>query len=275
MKENNKNLRVLLKKNNIYLSTKKLGREIRHAIKRFFFRRKLHTATPVFVFQMGKVASSSIYHSLNNYPGAVGHGHSINRDKWQAQCLYDWFKEGNSLNIISTIREPIGRNVSEFFQLYDKYTDSKYEKSLLTLEQLKELFITNVDHDIPLTWFDKNIKDLFGIDVYASPFPSSGHISFSRKNINLLIMRFDLDDSIKQELIRDFINFPEYKLKRENVSSNKIYYKTYKEFTNKVKLPENYIEKMCNSKYTRHFFPENEINTIKEKWSNVGAPPKG
>jgi len=234
----------------------------------------LHTTIPVFVFQMGSVASSSIYHSLNNYPGAVGHGHDINRNKWQVQCLYSWSKEGNSLNIISTIREPIGRNVSAFFQLYDKHTDSKYEESLLTLEQLKELFITNVDHDIPLTWFDKNIKDVFGIDVYASPFPPSGHISFSRKNINLLVMRFDLNDTIKQKLIGDFVNFPKYKLVRENVSSNKIYHKTYKEFTNKVKLPINYIEKMCDSKYARHFFPENEINAIKEKWSNIGASPK-
>ena len=248
---------------------KKTERKLRHNVKRYFFSKKLHAATPIFVFQMGKVASSSIFHSFrsSNYLGAVGHGHDVDPTNWKAKCLYDWNKNGGPLNIISTIREPIGRNVSHLFQHYESVTGVKYQKSNLTLEQTKDLFLKNMNHDEPLTWFDKNIKDIFGIDVYSTPFPPSGHIELSKGNINLLIMRFDLSDDIKQQLIQNFTHFSDYKIKNKNVSVNKIYYKTYKDFTSKVKLPKKYIEHMCTSKYFKHFFPENEINDIRAKWS--------
>ena len=39
------------------------------------------------------------------------------------------------------------------------------------------------------------------------------------------------------------------------------------EVKKKIKLPDAYLEKILNSKYTRHFYSETEINEVWSKWS--------
>ena len=79
-----------------------LGRSYRKALvvaaKKYLFRQKLSKAVPVFVFQMGKVGSSSIYESLADYPGAVGHAHDLTNDRnWEAVFLHEWFEKDGPL----------------------------------------------------------------------------------------------------------------------------------------------------------------------------------
>lgn len=216
---------------------------------------------------MGKVASSSIFSSLTKqYSGAVGHAHHIGDDNWMSVELYQWSLDNNPLKIITLIREPIGRNVSAFFQLFEGHTGTSFDKSTLTTDELKELFLDNLDHDRPISWFDKNIKKHFGIDVYSKPFPEQKFITFKKNNVSLLLLRFDLEDSTKESLIRDFLDFPEFKIKRANLSSKKDYFHTYKDFQKNVKLPESYLDKMCDSTYFKHFFPKEEIEQVRSRW---------
>ena len=162
--------RKYIKGSSLYRFIRRSGKWIRKTVKKFFFIRKLRRATPVFVFQMGKVASSSIFDSLGRqYAGPVGHAHHIGEDNWVSVLLYDWAKAGNALKIISPVREPIGRNISEFFQLYEDYTGTRPDKLEYTVEELTTLFLDKVDHEVPLQWFDTMIKPNFDIDVYATP----------------------------------------------------------------------------------------------------------
>ena len=250
-----------------YQSFRKGGKNLRKNIKRFFMRRKLNKATPVFIYQMGKVASSSIHHSLlKQYPGAVAHAHHIGSDNWASKLFYNWFKKGNPIKIISPVRDPIGRNISGFFQLLDDYTGTAFKDSKLSINELLELFINKYTHDRPLTWFDDNIKQNFGIDIYKSPFPANGIATYSSKNVDLLIFRIDLDDSLKEKSIQEFLDFPSFKLNNRNVSTNKEYYDLYKKFTNSIKLPDDYLQKMKNSQYFNHFYTDDEIDKIISRW---------
>jgi len=154
-----------------YKSFRKFGKNLRKKVKRFFFKRKLKKATPVFIYQMGKVASSSIFSSLQNqYPGAVGHAHHIGSDNWHSEELHNWAKSGKQLKIISPIREPIGRNISAFFQCFDVLTNEPFDPSKYTTVELFDLFIEKQDHDVPLNWIDDNIKKYFNIDVNSKEF---------------------------------------------------------------------------------------------------------
>ena len=180
--------------------------------------------------------------------------------------LHHWSLNNKPIKIISLIREPIGRDVSAFFQLFEDYTGSLFKDSNHTTDELRSFFLNNIDHNKTLSWFDDNIKTHFGIDVYSEPFPEDGHLTLSRKNISLLVLRFDLDDSKKESLIRDFLGFQEFKIKRRNLSSKKNYYNTYKDFQTNVKLPDEYLDKICNSKYFTHFFPKDEITKVRSKW---------
>ena len=256
-----------LKNTGGYKSFRKFGKNLRKNVKRFFLTKRLHKATPVFIFQMGKVASSSIHHSLNEqYPGAVAHAHHIGSDNWASEVFYDWFKSGKPLKIISPIRDPIGRNISGFFQLLDDYTGVPFKDSNLTTDELLELFINKYTHDRPLKWFDDNIKKYFGIDVYTSPFPENGVATYSLNNVSLLIFRIDLDDQLKEKAIREFLDFESFKLENRNISTDKEYYDSYKTFTNTIKLPDDYLSNMKNSQYFNHFYTDDEIDKIISRW---------
>lgn len=257
-----------IKSTQAYKSFRLSGKNIRKHIKRYFFRKKLNKKTPVFIFQMGKVASSSIFSSLTEqYSGAVAHAHHIGDENWMSMEFKKLSIDNKPIKIISLIREPISRNVSDFFQLFEDFVGVTFNESTYTTNELKEKFLLNYTHELPLEWFDENINKHFDIDVYSSPFPAEGHIEFSRNNVDLLIMRYDLVDTKKESLINEFLNINAFKINRSNISSVKNYYQTYKDFQTNVDLPDEYLDKMCGSKYFNHFFPEKEINDVRSKWT--------
>ena len=179
------------------------------------------------------------------------------------------------------MREPIGRNVSAFFHFVSGARDS-IDKTHLPVSELGRLFLDNpeqkvasknqvfLDHEQPLEWFDVNIKKYFGIDVYEKPFPEIGMSTYVSGNVELLAMRIDVDDVEKERAIREFLNYPAFKLINTNVGSAKDYSSLYSEFKKNVRLPAAYIEKMCDSKYFRHFYTDDEIRKVGDFWT--GGP---
>jgi len=269
---------AILKKR-LYKPTKRLKKRVVRKFKplgdRIFFDCYLRKDIPVLVYQMGKVASSSISHSLSRqYPGVVLQAHYFkpNHKDWRVRRLYHWVIErAGPLNIISLTREPIGRNVSVFFQNFEGQTGVPYEKANFSLEELKTIFLKKFKNEQPLHWFDNNIMKNFGIDVYFKPFPKCGHSIYTHKNIRLLVMRSEINDSEKVKVIKDFLKMDSFQLVNRNISAHKEYASTYMDFKRDVKFPLDYIDKMCKSKYFSHFYDQNVIDTVRRKWS--GANP--
>ena len=256
-----------LKNNAAYRFVRKSGKAIRKHIKMWSIKRKLHKATPVFVFQMGKVASSTIFDSLTEqYPGAVAHAHFIGEDNWASVLFYEWAKSGKPLKIISPVRDPVSRNISDFFQLFEDYTGMDVNAPDLDYDAVYNKFFANYDHTLPLTWFDKMIKQYFDIDVYQYDFPEAGYATYTHNNIDLLVFRIDIPDIEKEKAIRDFLDFEDIHLKKSNVASNKKYADQYARFQENLALPDEYLDMMCTSRFTRHFFSPEEINAIKQRW---------
>ena len=143
-----------------------------------YFRYRIQRATPVLIYQMGKVGSSSIYRSLcRQYDGVVGHTHvsAPAHATPLVRLIFEWtVANSQPLKVISLTREPVGRNVSSFFQNFELFTGLPYEEAKFSIEQLREIFLETFTHDAPLTWFDRHILKTFGIDVYSKPFPENG-----------------------------------------------------------------------------------------------------
>jgi len=78
-------------------------------------------------------------------------------------------------------------------------------------------------------------------------------LRINEDNVDLLILKLETSDSVKENAIADFLGLKEFKLVRTNVGENKNYRVMYKEFKQNLKLPLSYIEKMCISKYFNHF----------------------
>ncbi|HWQ93116.1 MAG TPA: putative capsular polysaccharide synthesis family protein [Clostridia bacterium] len=237
---------------------------------RLAFERALRQAIPVLVYQMGKVGSSSVRWSLlQQYPGAALHLHFFAPDHpdYQVRRLYRWaIAERRPVNVISLTREPIGRNVSAFFQNFKRDTGVPFAQSTFSLRELRTLFLSKARHDTPLVWFDRHTFRHFGIDVFETPFPESGVALYTRHNVRLLVLRSELADDQKEAAIREFLALPGFKLQNFNVGAQKEYAATYKAFRAQVTLPPDYVERMCQSKYFNHFYDRTTINAVRQRW---------
>lgn len=244
---------------------------------RVMFSRLLEQATPVLVYQMGKVGSTSISRSLDlTYPGisVSTHKFSGGHHSWMVRRLYRAVTaEGAPLDIITLTREPIGRNISAFFENYERDTGVSYRKSNLTVAQLRDLFLANFPHDLPLEWFENHIERNFGIDVYAALFPEKGYATYEKGPVRLLVIKSEIPDAVKEEAIGEFLDLHPFHLVRTNVGEAKEYADQYQAFKQAVRLPSDYVDKMCTSRYFTHFYTPEVVEEVRRRWSEETAEP--
>jgi hypothetical protein len=115
--------------------------------------------------------------------------------------------KSHKAKIITLVREPVGRNVSAFFQNYKRFTGSGFHDSYFEAVDLINMFFKNYNHEVPLSWFDIEIKETLDIDVYDYTFPKEkGFLAIQKGNIELLILKMEMSDAIKQKVISEFLN---------------------------------------------------------------------
>jgi hypothetical protein len=238
------------------------------------YRKNINTYPPVIVYQMGKVASMSIYNSLKEqYKGITLHRHILDdKEDWQAQFLIAHAVEQHKpLRIISLMREPIGRNISDFFQNFERITGIKPENSKFSTDELITLFFSNpkMYHDVPLNWFDNNIKKHFGINIYSEPFPKEeGWAIIKKDNIELLLMKSEISDEKKEALVKGFMKTDNFRLSTSNIGEDKGYAEMYKAFKQRFQPPKEYLDMFYTSPKIRHFYTDAELANARKKWDS-------
>lgn len=246
---------------------------------------------PVFIYTMGKVGSSSIANTLRRYEIPEVQPHSLvytkkgsyfvcpnltvlERAFYATKTMLMKFKVfmllmkykllSREIRIISITRDPVSRNISAFFEQHQYILNKEIDR--FAPEELIEKFWRYANHDAPLIWFDRELKKVFDIDVFSEPFPwDKGYKIYKKSNIRCLVIR--MEDLAKSEsVIADFLSLPSFSLMPTNRAEKKAYSSAYSNFKEKVAIPEEYINKMYNSKYTRHFYSDSEITKFKQKW---------
>jgi hypothetical protein len=237
------------------------------------FNKNIATHTPIIVYQMGKVGSMSIYNSLKSqYSGITLHRHELSApDDWQVQTLLTHaLVNKQPLKLISMVREPVGRNISAFFQNFEVITSIAPKDSKFSLPELNNIYFSNpkMDHTAPITWYDEKVKKLFGIDVYAEPFPKEeGWIIIKNANVELLLMKAEISDEKKTLLVKEFTGVKDFRLMPSNVSEDKDYATLYSEFKKAIQFPAGYLDSLYNSSLMQHFYTAAEIEKMRQKWS--------
>jgi len=234
-------------------------------------KRSLSTP-PALIYSSGKVGSTSILKSLQKqYKGVtLSKHHSFDPNDKVLRHLYNWsIVKGMPLKVISLVREPISQNVSIFFENLERITGTPYPNNVnFSIEQLKAMFLSRLNHERSLVWFDEELLPAFGIDVFSKLFPRNGICMYTNNNIELLIMRSELPDDEKAKAIANFLDLDCLQIERKNVGGEKYYAKAYADFKRKVKFSSDYIQKMINSKYFKHFYGEEKIDWVINKWSD-------
>ena len=253
------------------------------------------TRPPLLIWQMGKVGSSTVYNSLHRHmrSSAIFHVHLLsermlekgevyqrsifqgNKAYLQNHCLREMMLEsmgsGKKWKIISLVREPVGRNLSSFFQNLDLFfpRGSLQSSNLenLPIDSLIKAFFGDFDHERPHEWFDQEIKGLLGLDVFSEEFPKSkGYKIYAGKNFDFLLLRMEDLDRTAHEAFTTFLELPEFKLYNKNVGSGKAYAKKYEELKKHIVFPKEYLDHCYESDYTRHFYTPEEIKRYRKKW---------
>jgi hypothetical protein len=106
-------------------------------------------------------------------------------------------RHGRKVDIISLVRDPIARNVSTFFYALDEFVpdwEQRGQSQSLDAEQLHGIFVAKTSFVLSaLNWFEEQLQPVFGIDVYATPFPTSRGYEISSDLANLLVHVEDVD----------------------------------------------------------------------------------
>jgi hypothetical protein len=227
----------------------------------------------ILIYQMGKVGSITIlktliqlgyrpYHAHRIWAdGEFGLGHTLK----QKQHILNQ----KSIKAITLVREPIARNLSAFFHQHSSY----WGKDSYSFEVAKHKFMNLYDHDIPNRYFDEEIKPLLGIDIFAEPFnKSAGFQIYKRLNsdhlIELLLLRLEDLDKIGGRAFKQFLGVENIKFETHNQNKTK----EYKDFLKKIKLPEDFINKIYSGKLATYFYTEQELNSFKYRWTKGITP---
>ncbi len=229
---------------------------------------------------MAKVASTSIYHSIKSQcdvtpyhihslddhkikeSEALALSHHIIPDSRQVGGLIyqHQLKQNKPIKIITCVRDPLERNLSAFFEAFQYHTGVRPEDWKGSQEELLQVYHTKLDHDYPILWFEDELERMTGINVYDLAFDHSLMWSSQKiGNIDLLILRTDLADKIKSQVLREFLGCESFELKRYNVGSNKPYSLLYRHFLESAVFPQAYLSRLYDTQYANFFYSKEEI----------------
>lgn len=252
--------------------------------------------TPIIVYQMGKVGSSTILGGLRkrNLPDSVHHIHvlapqTIAKSKetilsaqrktpeqlLHSRLIRDYLDTGNdpAINVITAVREPVAQKISSIFQNIHEQQPHLIAEDGSWREHETEQFVRskiesyNVDQEWNCNWFDKDFLPALGVDVYQHPFDQeSGVATVSKGNCRILILRLESSENWVGEITR-FLDFDsDLKLVKLNDSSDKDYKSTYRNIINRLKFSEELLDTIYGTRFCQHFYSLESIEAFKQRW---------
>lgn len=246
----------------------------------------------VLIYQMGKVASSTIKASLLPLPQyEVRQVHRLVLDNirrvhrehairgWQPPTgdpgglyLQRDLLSRRPAKVITLVREPVGRNISYYFQNLDKIL-GRPRAHELPIETIIDGFTEHFPYsDDPLTWFDYEFNAALGADIYESGFQTGAHAHRWRAGVyDILILRCDADDEVKLAALRDFLVAPDLVLRQDNVTTAKPAAGAYRAFHQLARFPHDYLDRMFDNRYARYFFDAPSLARWRNQYANTGS----
>lgn len=262
----------------------------------------IENGTPVvLIYQMGKVGSSSIFAALKekDIPWPIYHIHYLSEKRLQeaiywheindfkyipehiivSQALKHFIQKNRNKvhwKIISLARDPIALQASIIFQnLQECFSEViDINEDHLNIEKATKLIKNQLSEHLTrdshfINWFDYEIKEVFGIDIYQYPFDTeSGFEIISKGNVDILLLKLETLQQNFKPAIEKFLNISNINLPEANIGAEKKYGLEYKQLIQSLKLPKALCESIYNTQLAKHFYSENERLKFFSKWSN-------
>jgi hypothetical protein len=193
-------------------------------------------------------------------------------------------------DVVTLVRDPVRRNISAFFQNLEPMFDFwpaeelKIRSAEEVAARLVELFLDSyvagkspIERDgDPLTWFDLELKPVFGVDVFARPFPvSQGYEIYSGPNSRVLLVRLEDLDRVAAVAFAEFLGVDVSHVVSRNEAADKVYADVYQRFRQLLRIPAEYLDRLYSSQYATHFYTARELARFRSYWQQEGRtlPP--
>ncbi len=237
----------------------------------------------ILIHSMGKVGSAAIYRAVKAAKEMdVLHTHQLNAETLDyfvtnvdpnaghAKAALRFLKslpDYDEVKIITSVREPVARNVSAFFENIRNYGfRPPYEAIEAT--SLINAFVGRYNHQIATNWFDIQVKKPLGIDVFKGRFDFEELCQrTASKPYDMLILRAEDDNEIKASRIAEFLDIDEIQLSSANTGADKEHGNAYSLFKQTFKPPREFVKRSYETDLARHFYTQAELTRFQNSWT--------
>ncbi len=253
------------------------------------------------VHQMARVGSITVLRALRrNVPGVhILHTHYLNqgtiqryrqqfnrqfattrraglhREYLSARLLHDRIRTGvrERWKVISLVRDPVARTASAFF-MHLPYTmpelGAQFRNEAANVPRLIDLFLreSEPEHQFTLDWFDLEVRDVLGIDVFAQHFPrEAGFATYAGPFADLIVLRLEDLDRVGPTALGRFLGVPPIPLAAANRGEDQDWADAYRRFLATIEMPREYLDRMYGSRLARHFYGTEELEAFRARWA--------
>lgn len=229
----------------------------------------------ILVHTMGRVGSSTLQATIQNQLGRpVPHIHALNpetlvrqvaragslaRSSASVQAGVDAVRQimraTGRIKVITAVREPVDRNLSAMFAaLTNGRGSSEVEAALKDSAAVRRAWEA-AHHDRPHVWFDREVLEPLGVDIYKYQFPDNGLQTIRGDRVDILVVRAEVDNGRKLEAASRFLGFDSLPVvTRNDAARHGEMAELYRRWRAIVGPTEEYIAHHRNSRFGKHFY---------------------
>lgn len=178
--------------------------------------------------------------------------------------------------IITMVRDPVAQVISHIFQhltankVYpiEWFISGEMREGRSFNEIILKYIEMKIEEKADLfSWFDEELKQACGTDIYAYPFDRErGYSVIHGPKCDILCMKTEKLDTLNP-VIADFLGVPDFQVKKENVGERKRYRHLYHETLKRIEIPERILDYYYkDNPKMEHFYTREEREYFYRKW---------
>ncbi len=167
--------------------------------------------------------------------------------------------------VVTGVREPIAGDLSGCFYSWWEHADTPAH---LTLRVVQEALKSRPWHLRCNDWFDDELKQMFGIDVFARAFPMErGWEIYENDVARVLLIRQENLGRLSQALGALYKLDPsEFVTVTANAAESKDYAPYYRAVKDTLRYSKLELDRIYSLPYVAHFYTPTEIATFRQRW---------
>ena len=186
-------------------------------------------------------------------------------------------------NVITLVRDPIAQTLSSFFQALEMerklgftfretLSPETHDQAVHEIVQrFHRDYVNNAEREHPYAWFDREMKVSLGINVFIDTTSEvSDYYICSGEKASVLLLKLESLNNSYKKAFRDFLGIQDFHLVTSNLGSQKSRYGSfYKDFIDRVRLPDHYLDSVYYSPLVRTFYSDAEIEDFYQRWRHA------